>query len=77
MFSFQQGLSGQTIRLIADSCQNLKKFNLGGVVQIDDDDLIHVIDRLGEQLTTLVWMDIMSGMMHIHILVIVPGNVML
>ena len=54
MFSFQQGLSGQTIRLIADSCQNLKKFNLGGVVQIDDDDLIYVIDRLGMQLTTLV-----------------------
>jgi uncharacterized protein YqeY len=55
MFSSQQELSGQTIRLIADSCQNLKKISLGGVIQIDDDDLIHVIDRLGKQLTTLVF----------------------
>jgi hypothetical protein len=55
MFSFQQGLSGQTIRLIADSCQNLKKLSLGVVIQIDSDDLIHVIDRLGKQLTTLVF----------------------
>ena len=53
MCSFQQGLCGQTLRSIADSCQNLKKLNLHGVSQ-DDDDIIHVIDRLGKQLTTLV-----------------------
>jgi hypothetical protein len=50
---FQQELSGETLRLIADSCQNLKKLNLDGVSQ-NDDDIIHVIDRLGKQLTTLV-----------------------
>jgi len=54
MFSFQQELSGQAIRLIADSCQNLKKLSLGGVIQIYDDDVINIIDRLGKQLTTLV-----------------------
>jgi len=54
MFSFQQGLSGQTIRLIADSCQHLKKLSLFGVREIDDDDVIHVIKKLGKQLTTLV-----------------------
>ena len=51
---FQQGLSGQTIRFIADSCQELKILRLGDVVQFDDDDVIHAIDRLGKQLTTLV-----------------------
>ena len=54
VFSFQQGLCGHTIRLITDSCQHLKKLILYGVREIDDDDVIHVIDRLGEQLTTLV-----------------------
>jgi len=53
MFSFQQGLSGKTVRLIADSCQHLKKFNLDGAAQILDDDVIHVIKKLGKQLTTL------------------------
>jgi hypothetical protein len=54
MFSFQQGLSGETVRFIADNCQHLKKLNLDGVMQIDDDDVIHVIKKLGKQLTTLV-----------------------
>jgi len=58
MFSFQQGLNGITVRLIADSCQHLKKLRLGGygqfVVDDDDDDVIHVIKKLGKQLTTLV-----------------------
>ena len=55
MFSFQQELSGKTVRLIADSCQHLKKLSLDGVRQIiDDDDVIHVIKTLGKQLTTLV-----------------------
>jgi len=54
MFSFLQELSGQTGRLIADSCQNLKKLSLRCVNLTDDDDLIRVIDRLGKQLTTLV-----------------------
>jgi len=55
MFSFPQGLSGETVRLIVDSCQHLKKLSLSGVRQIDDDDdVIHVIKKLGKQLTTLV-----------------------
>jgi hypothetical protein len=54
MFSFQQGLLGETVRLIADSCQHLKKLNLDQVSQIVDDDAIHVIKKLGNQLTTLV-----------------------
>jgi hypothetical protein len=54
MFSFQQGLRGETVRLIADSCQRLKKFNLDGAAEILDDDVIHVIEKLGKQLTTLV-----------------------
>ena len=53
MFSFQQGLSGKTVRLIADSCQHLKKLSLRGV-RLPDDDVIHVIKKLGKQLTTLV-----------------------
>ena len=54
MFSFQQRLSGETVRLIADSCRHLKKLNLELVTLYDDDDVIYVIDRLGKQLTTLV-----------------------
>ena len=54
MFSYLQELSGQTGRLIADSCQNLKKLSLQCVNHLDDDDLISVVDRLGKQLTTLV-----------------------
>jgi hypothetical protein len=54
MFSLQQGVSGKTIRLIADSCQHLKKLSLDGVYQIIDDDAVHVIEKLGKQLTTLV-----------------------
>jgi len=53
VFSFQEELSGNTVRLIADSCQHLKKLNLLAVTQIDDDDVIHVIKKLGKQLTTL------------------------
>jgi len=53
MFSFQPGLNGITVRLIADSCQHLKKLRLGGVGQFFDDDVIHVIKKLGKQLTTL------------------------
>jgi len=51
---FQQGLNGITVRLIADSCQQLKKLRLVGVRQFFDDDIIHVIKKLGKQLTTLV-----------------------
>jgi hypothetical protein len=32
----------------------LKKLRLGGVKQVDDDDVIHIIKKLGKQLTTLV-----------------------
>jgi len=53
-FSFQQGLSGKAVRLIADSCQHLIKLNLAALGQIDDGDVIHVINKLGKQLTTLV-----------------------
>jgi len=53
MFSFQQGLSGETVHLIVDSCQHLKKLGLDGV-RLTDDDVIHVIEKIGKQLTTLV-----------------------
>jgi len=59
MFSFQQGLNveavrlGERVRLIVDSCQLLKKLSLHGVEQFFDDDVIHVIKKLGKQLTTL------------------------
>jgi hypothetical protein len=32
----------------------LKKLSLDGVKEIDDDDVIHVINKLGKQLTALV-----------------------
>jgi len=53
MFSFQQGINGITVRLIADSCQHLKKLRLYDV-EFFDDDIIHVIKKLGKQLTALV-----------------------
>jgi len=53
MFSFQQGLSGKAVCLIADSCQHLKNLSLDSV-RLTDDDVIHVIKKLGKQLTTLV-----------------------
>jgi hypothetical protein len=53
MFSFQQVLSGQTVRLIADSCLDLKILNLYGK-QIVEDDVVYVIKKLGNQLTNLV-----------------------
>jgi hypothetical protein len=53
MFYFQQKLSGKIVRLIAHSCQDLKKLRLDGVGQIHDGDVIHVIKVLGKQLTTL------------------------
>ena len=53
-FSFQQGVSGETVRLIADSCQHLTKLTLDCCIPIGDDDVIHVIKKLGKQLTTLV-----------------------
>jgi hypothetical protein len=54
MFSFQQGLSRTTVHLIVESCQHLKKQNLPYVQQFFDDDVIHVMNKLGKQLTTLV-----------------------
>ena len=54
IFSLQQGLSGETLRLIADGCQHLKKLKLNGVKEISDEDVIHVIKKLGKQLTVLV-----------------------
>jgi hypothetical protein len=59
MFSFQQGLNRKTFCLIADSCQQLKKLSLLCVGQCNpkqfvcDDDVIHLIKKLGKQLTTL------------------------
>ena len=53
-FSFQQVLSGETVRRIADSCQDLKKLSLNVGRQIPDDDIVYVIEKLGKQLTSLV-----------------------
>jgi hypothetical protein len=53
MFTFKQGLSAETVRLIADSCQHLKKLTLHDLEHIDDNDVIHVIKKLGKNLTVL------------------------
>jgi len=53
MFSFQQGSNGRAVRLIADGCQHLKKLRLDCNKLFFDDDVIHVIKKLGKQLTTL------------------------
>jgi hypothetical protein len=52
-FSLQQRFSGETLRLIADSCQHLKKLRLILGNKLVDDDIIHVIRKLGKQLTSL------------------------
>ena len=54
IFSFQPGLSGKTIRLIVDRCQNLKKLILDVATDILDDGVMHIVKKLGRQLTTLV-----------------------
>jgi hypothetical protein len=53
MFPFLQELRGEDVRFIADSCEHLKKMRLEGVTQIDDNDVIHLINKLGKQLTSL------------------------
>jgi hypothetical protein len=53
LFSFQQGLSGETFCLIADSCQHLKNLSLCRATEIHDHDVVHVIKKLGKQLTSL------------------------
>ena len=53
IFSFLQELRGEAVRFIADSCKHLKKLRLEGVTEIDDNDVIHVIRKLGKQLTSL------------------------
>jgi hypothetical protein len=53
MFPFLQELRGEDVRFIADICKHLKKMRLEGVTQIDDNDVIHVINKLGKQLTSL------------------------
>ena len=53
LFSFQQGLSGETFCLIADSCQHLKNLSLYRATEIHDHDVVHVIKKLGKQLTSL------------------------
>ena len=54
MFYFQRRLCAETVRLIAENCQQLKKLNLEDAKEILDEDAIHVIKKLGKQLTTLV-----------------------
>ena len=54
IFSFQREVTGETVRLIADSCQHLTKLTLHCWKPIGDADVIHVIKKLGKQLTTLV-----------------------
>jgi len=55
MFSFQQGVIGETVRHIVDNCQHLKKLSLDKEIETLDDDVIYVIKKLGKQLTTLVF----------------------
>jgi N-glycosylase/DNA lyase len=55
MFSFQQRLRRKTVRRIAKSCQQLTKLSLDENGQnFYDEDAVHVIERLGKHLTTLV-----------------------
>jgi hypothetical protein len=54
MFSFQQQLSGKTVRHFVDRCQKLKKLSVDRVFLMNDNDVLYVIDRLGKQLTSLV-----------------------
>ena len=54
MISFLQVSRGKTVCRIADSCQHLKKLSLKGATKIDDHGVIHVIKKLGKQLTALV-----------------------
>jgi hypothetical protein len=54
VFSLQQGIGLEAVHLIAESCQHLKKLNLGAVDDLKDDDVIHIIKNLAKQLTTLV-----------------------
>jgi hypothetical protein len=54
VFSSQQGLSGKAVHLIVEGCQHLKKLSLDDVTLIFDDDIVHVIKKLGGQLTTLI-----------------------
>lgn len=37
-----------------ESCQHLKKLNLDDVRKIFDDDVVHIIKKLGSQLITLI-----------------------
>ncbi|PNF15552.1 hypothetical protein B7P43_G16476 [Cryptotermes secundus] len=52
--SHSEELSGKAVRLIAESCQHLKKLNLDDVRKISDDDVVHIIKKLGSQLITLI-----------------------
>jgi hypothetical protein len=54
VFCFEQDVVGETLRLIVDSCQHLKKLNLDGILDLVDADVFHIINKLGNQLTTLV-----------------------
>jgi hypothetical protein len=54
MFSFQQELGGKTVCHIVESCRNLQKLNLDDVTQVYDDDVMHVISKVGDHLTTLI-----------------------
>jgi hypothetical protein len=53
MFCFEQDMSEETLRLIVDSCQQLKKLSLAVMFGDGDDYVIHIIEKLGKQLTTL------------------------
>jgi hypothetical protein len=53
-FYLQQGMDVETVRLIAESCQHLKKLKLGIMPDLEDEDVIHIINNLAKQLATLV-----------------------
>jgi len=74
MFSIEQVLIGETVRLIADSCQHMKKLCLFAARQ-NDVDIIHVIRNLESSWKPWSWMDTFLQMLRIHTLIIVPGNI--
>ncbi|PSN48714.1 hypothetical protein C0J52_08781 [Blattella germanica] len=52
--SGSKDLTGKSIKGIVDKCHNLKELSLDDVTQIFDEDVMHIIKKVGSQLTTLV-----------------------
>jgi hypothetical protein len=65
MFSFIKGLRGETVHLIADSCQELNKLSLS-VQEMFDDDVMHINEKRGKLLKTMSCKSALSYTLHIY-----------